>query len=328
MVPPSIHPSGERLEWVTNGAPAEVAPEALLRACRLIATTTLVARKYAEPHTRHDWMLYVVAGNLRKLGLTHEEADKVVTASARLAGEPKLADRLLEVRTTYNCGYDEVKAETKPKPFVDALRKIWRVESPIVGPDTILVEGGKLDEIVRRIETKLLESDFAIYQRDKRLVMPVRYERPQDLNVNGVKRQPGSLVLSPLKEAKLIRLMATVSKWQSGHRPVDPPPIYARTLLAQDEWPFPSLRAIVNAPTLRRDGSVLDTPGYDAQTRLLVDFDPAAFPPVPLAPAQDDAHAALEKLAHPRVGSTAQGPRHRDSVPAARPEACATGCGG
>ena len=302
MAPPSVHPSGEQLEWASFGEPSEVAPEALARSCRLLTTAVLISRHYAPPGERHDDWGLPLAGTLRVSGLSKDEADQVVTAAARLAGDTKLKDRLSEVRTTYN-RTEGVKTLDEPKELVAALKKLWKKATPVVGPDTILDEGGKLDEIVRRIEAKLLDSEFPIYQRDKRLVMPVRYERPQDLNVNGVKRQLGSLALSPLKEAKLIRLMGIVADWRSaGHKPIHPPPIYARTLLAQDEWPFPSLRAIVNIPTLRRDGSVVDTPGYDAQTRLLVDFDPAEFPPVPLAPTKDDAHAALDKLAHPLRG--------------------------
>lgn len=299
MAPPSVHPSGEPLEWTSFGEPSEVAPEALTRSCRLLTTAVLIARHYAPPGERHDDWGLPLAGTLRVSGVTKEEADKVIAAAARLANDAKVDDRLLEVRTTYN-RVEGVSVLKEPEELVAALTKIWGKPKPIVGPDTILVEGGKLTEIVDRAQAKLLERGEQIYQRGGQLFMPVRQEGPQDLN--GVKRQRGSLVLSQLREAKLIELLGRVSKWQSGQKPVDPPPIYARTLLAREDWPFPPLRAVVNAPTLRRDGSVLDTPGYDAQTRLLLDFDAKAFPPVPLAPTRDDAAAALAKVAHPLRG--------------------------
>lgn len=293
MAPPSIHPtSGERLEWATNGAPAEVAPEALRRACRLIVTTTLVARNYAAPGTRHQWMLDL-AGLFRTFGISHEEANKVVEGAARLADEPKLDDRLLEVRTTY-AHTEGVSVLKKPKAFVDALMKLW---PPVGDENTILVVGGKMDEILDRVEAKLLDSDEPIYQRGGKLVTPVRLEELPDLS-GGVKRQGGSLVLSPLGELKLGQAMGRVVKWQSRHTPIDPPPTYAKNLLARGEWKFPALRAVVNTPLLRRDGSVLDTPGFDAATGLLLDFDARAFPRVPTAPTKADAAVALEKLDH------------------------------
>lgn len=57
------------------------------------------------------------------------------------------------------------------------------------------------------------------------------------------------------------------------------------------------LAGIVNAPTLRADGSILAEPGYDEATCLLLDFRGVAFPAVPSHPSRDDALAAMEVLA-------------------------------
>lgn len=52
--------------------------------------------------------------------------------------------------------------------------------------------------------------------------------------------------------------------------PTSPPKELAEYILAMDPstWPFPSLTGIVEMPIMRLDGSVLDTPGYDAETHL------------------------------------------------------------
>jgi hypothetical protein len=62
------------------------------------------------------------------------------------------------------------------------------------------------------------------------------------------------------------------------------------------EWPeLRRLEAVVEAPTLRPDGTVLDARGYDAATGLL--YEPRAhFPPVPAHPSRDAACAAADAL--------------------------------
>ena len=58
------------------------------------------------------------------------------------------------------------------------------------------------------------------------------------------------------------------------------------------------LDAVITAPTLRPDGSVLAAPGYDEATRLL--FDTEELPaPVPTHPSPSEAAAALDFLWHP-----------------------------
>jgi putative DNA primase/helicase len=52
---------------------------------------------------------------------------------------------------------------------------------------------------------------------------------------------------------------------------MDVPPKVARRLLAKAaRWSaIPLLTGVVEAPTLRRNGTVLDQPGYDPETGLL-----------------------------------------------------------
>ncbi len=78
---------------------------------------------------------------------------------------------------------------------------------------------------------------------------------------------------------------------------IDPPLDVVRTLLARrGRWSLPLLEAQVSAPTLRPDGSVLDTPGYDEVTGLYYDPAGATFPAIPASPTRVDAEAALGVL--------------------------------
>ena len=92
---------------------------------------------------------------------------------------------------------------------------------------------------------------------------------------------------------------ANWEKWYVRTRqwiPADPPKAVAATILArQGEWTFRRLLGVIPTPTLRPDGTILDQPGYDPATRLLL-TDPPAMPPISDRPTRDDALAALELL--------------------------------
>lgn len=75
----------------------------------------------------------------------------------------------------------------------------------------------------------------------------------------------------------------------------DPPIVYARALAAKDEFALKTLLATIETPTLRPDGSILQTPGYDEATGLY--FDSAlTFPTINSNPSKDDAVAALAEI--------------------------------
>jgi hypothetical protein len=296
MIPPSLHPSNETLCVVSEGEFEHV--DNLERRVALFAVTDRLYKYLGHRGFGHDARM-AVAGLLLQSGATNEEALDVCQTLAEATGnDAKDAAVVIETTAKAIAAGEPVKGQTALAEMIDpkVVKRLseWLGAGETDDENTIVVAGGKLTEIVDRVEAKLLESDQPIYQRGGKLVMPVRQELEQDHG--GVKRERGSLVLSQLREARLTELMGGVMRWKSNHKPIDPPSIYPRTLLARDDWKFPSLRAVVTAPLLRRDGSVLDTPGYDAQTRLLLDFDLNAFPRVPTAPTKDDAAAALDRL--------------------------------
>jgi hypothetical protein len=74
----------------------------------------------------------------------------------------------------------------------------------------------------------------------------------------------------------------------------DCPHRIAETYLAREgQWRLPVLTGIINCPTLRPDGSILDLPGYDPQTGLLFDPQDTRFP---LLPREPDRAVALRAL--------------------------------
>lgn len=77
--------------------------------------------------------------------------------------------------------------------------------------------------------------------------------------------------------------------------PALPPPLVVNALIARGQWPLRHLSAVSETPVLRPDGSLLQTPGYDATTGYV--YRPSCdFPEVPDQPSKADAVAALAEL--------------------------------
>src|ERR1700682_631299 len=76
----------------------------------------------------------------------------------------------------------------------------------------------------------------------------------------------------------------------------DPPSDIAKTILARvGEWKFKTVNGVISTPTMRPDGSLLTTPGYDEDTGLIL-FAPPEMPSIPLAPSRSEAMQALALL--------------------------------
>ena len=95
--PPSVHPSGEELQW-TYGVerPTEVDEETLWRAFQLLYIACMLTRHYPPEGARHDWVL-AFSGYCKSRGLTQDEVLKLFHS----ANDPKLPDRNTEIRTTF-----------------------------------------------------------------------------------------------------------------------------------------------------------------------------------------------------------------------------------
>ena len=119
-----------------------------------------------------------------------------------------------------------------------------------------------------------------------------------------VRRDAGSVMLVGVSEPWLGEQMGRAAPWvkwsdrKKDYLPIDPPPLYPRTLLSRGEWRFPVLRGVTTAPTLARDGRIIETPGFDAASGLLLNFAAGAFPAIPEYPTQEEAADAIMRIAY------------------------------
>jgi hypothetical protein len=117
VFPGSLHPSGQRYEWVQRGTPACVTYDELVRVALLAAVAGALSHYWPGTGTRHDVAL-AAAGYLRRTGVTQEEATCIVWAAASAAGDDENGNRLEAVATTY------ARAETEPTTGLPRLEEL------------------------------------------------------------------------------------------------------------------------------------------------------------------------------------------------------------
>ncbi|MBU8544406.1 MULTISPECIES: hypothetical protein [Roseomonadaceae] len=197
-------------------------------------------------------------------------------------------DRLLFLRQMLEQGWLKIEDLQTPE-FLQSQP----AERPL-----IRISGGALPEVVQQAQEALLAKPHRVYQRGSFLV------RPGVIRL-GVGHDPhrSHLQILEIEDQALAEVLTAAACWERVDRRKDEwvsidAPLRVATILRQrrGHWRLPVLAGILSAPTLRADGTVLDQPGYDATTGLLLDFRGSQFPDVPDRPSKEDARAALGLL--------------------------------
>lgn len=315
MVPPSIHPNGERLRW--NEDPrsiAEADPAELERYCGCVAALAIVLNRYPRGSGNRDNICLALTGALIRAGYTDTEIDSWVTHIAALAGDEE-ADKRGKAAAS-RAKFDEGE-ETWGLPMLCEFLGVEPMEKALRkwlggfddgqggnGP-AITVLPGFMPQAVDAAEAALMNSGVGIYQRFDTLVrvvaLTVRVEE------EGVGRDGGALILKSVTTPWLREQFARYARWKrpgkKGPVRCDPPPDAASAYLARvGEWRLRFLQGITQSPTLRADGSVLQEPGYDVVSGLLYDPGRVQFPAIADAPSREQAEAALVTLSDPFRG--------------------------
>lgn len=105
-----------------------------------------------------------------------------------------------------------------------------------------------------------------------------------------------SVPLSWLTDRVSMHSVCKTRSKEGNWKHVPPPGGRVKAVLERGEWPFRQLDGVIEAPSLRPDGSILQTPGYDAATRSLY-VPNANFAAVPESPTHGDAVLAYAHLA-------------------------------
>jgi putative DNA primase/helicase len=206
--------------------------------------------------------------------------------------DPAYAGYAIYAHVVDNGGEDYVKRQ---------IEQAANVYTDDKGRTFIQVVGGKLDETWRATQQALIAHNCPIYVRGGRLVEPQwRWEKSSD-------DEQRQVLTARFKSYNLSRLMDVTAhravqfqKYDGRSRKlndIDPPKAVINQLLEAGYWPFPTVVGIINAPTMRKDGSLLTEQGYDKATQLWYKSSgDVQLPAIPQHPSRAEAVAALATL--------------------------------
>jgi hypothetical protein len=186
----------------------------------------------------------------------------------------------------------EEAEKTNPHPIPNGEDPDDETARPVIN-----VVSGKRHIAADQGITALVQANVPFYQRNRKLQ---RVARVKAKNMSGEEIMIPGII--PVDTAIMARELGRGALWQrydmkqKKNVPIDPPGAVAAQILSMvGEWPFKPLRGIIQCPTLRRNGTLLDTPGYDEATGLvLVDSPPIGK--LPLHPTKSQAGKALAVL--------------------------------
>lgn len=159
-------------------------------------------------------------------------------------------------------------------------------------------------QLLDAAERIFVERGVGLYQNAGRLVHLYRHD-VENVDEHEVRRAAGSLVIGDVGAARLIEYATTnISFTEERVRgrhivevPVAAPMKFAVQYLARnDKWRLPVLTGIVETPTLRADGTLIDKEGYDRESGIFFDANGAEFPPIPDAPTPEQAKKGIAEL--------------------------------
>ena len=247
----------------------------------------------------------------RNLGETDIEGLEQIISEARCYSGARLEMILKAVKTATKTSLSTLRAmlsgDDEPVSAVDHLA-LARLSIEAVGAENddrrvVHFVESELPNVVNLACQAAVDASAPLYARSTALFRPVSIEH--GTITGGVRRKEGATVLVPVDKPALVELLTALMDWrrydarrrvEDPWKPISCPPIVAETILARrGDWPFPQLRAVVSAPTLRPDGTILDQKGYDASTGILFASD-LDWPALPDRLTEADAKSALSSL--------------------------------
>jgi hypothetical protein len=173
-------------------------------------------------------------------------------------------------------------------------------------PGPMLYDMNQAMQMIDYAQSCMLAGGAQLYQTGGRLVYPVRSTQAST-DDDAVRRPSGALTIQDVKPPRMELFMIEHAPFVKLARGSEgkfvPQPATEKLaklyLNAPDLWRLPTLNGIIETPTLRADGTLLNIPGYDRRSGLLLDMGDLELPSIPDAPSRAEALAALALLKEP-----------------------------
>ena len=253
-------------------------------------------RETLAPDGREIIILYA-AGNRYAAGNAAVDIDRCKSIGARAVKVLVLE----ECQNTLIAEYLESRSVTIDDLVAMAAQNPgWSVDEEAVLPRILIrtTEHEVTDEAVAA-----LTRETNLFQRSGELVSIIADCKPKPER-SEIRRAPGSLRIRALPHGQIRRLLTLHARWQKSVtnrgkieiHDAHPPDWAVDGVATLGLWQgIRPLEGIIEAPTLRVDGSLIDQPGYDPDTGLW--FAPEKlFPPIPENPTRGQACLARDEL--------------------------------
>ena len=169
---------------------------------------------------------------------------------------------------------------------------------PATDRPTIRLVVGETERVVDEIEAALIASGRGLYRRAG-LIVAAGFDKMQTwdgdtVEVQIIEERENYALLEDIEAAAdLVKFNADEQKWMRTR-----PPMWAGQTLKQrrTKLRLPNLVGLINCPTIKANGELLDEPGYDPKTGILFDPLGVTFPRVPDRPDRATAQTALTRI--------------------------------
>jgi putative DNA primase/helicase len=294
---PSLHENGKQYCWEVLHEPDDTAlapmPAWLLALCQEPARRETVRAGNAICDGRRNVTLFTLGCSFRAKGCSEAIILAALQAMNATQCQPPLTEKEVEKIAASAAKYE---AGAGPDPTAAPAADLQDTRPVIrLGPDiTRMVDEGQAALLA-------LPHGPVLFQRARRLSLIARGVKPPQW----LHRPADAPVIIEAQAAYLDELATQAARWEKFDKrakkgeewiEVTPPSRFVQTLQARPSWPFPLLEGLIHSPTLRPDGSLLATPGYDAATGLFFDSNGTTFPSLRMHPTLDDARSALGRL--------------------------------
>lgn len=330
VAPPSLHANGKRYVWAPGKAPNEVAiADAPSWLVDLVSERTRPAARVspvgeqsplasaesfaaAEQHLKNyaaknptaagngnDDCCKVGAILLHDWALTLDEALPLARRHNLSTHNPRSEEELLEALTN-GAKYAKGTYGGKRREFESARRFAVAMRSSHL--ESSAAEGGALEPLDPGQRTTILVGPDEAAVGDA-VIAALAQSDPDLYEFNGtlgtVSRHEGTPRFVPLRpealRSRITRVCNLVRPTAQGSVPIHPPGWLAPDILSRARWPgVRQLTGILEAPTLRPNGSLLSQAGYDSESGLLLM--PGVEVQVPEGATQQEAAQAMDAL--------------------------------
>lgn len=345
VLPPSVHPSGNRYEWLEGFSPWDISvaamPKWMINELRAAydhepGDPGVWAGECPVDDERHEELASAVQAidadcdrtRWRNVGMAlhseyngHETGFLLwdswsATAAERYPGTEEARKQwgsyriregqTINIETVFQYAKEDSGWRWKPKAPTETIALDSGTEITV---PTVMVEVGELGSAIEQAEAALIESWAQergverIYQRGSALAR-VRYDREPVSIRRGVSCPDEAPVIERVAPVYLQRVLEDAARFYRPDRkgkPVRtccPQPVIQGYMQSAGHWQLPHLQAVTTTPVFRRDGTILQTPGYDLESGVYYDPCGVDYPVIPDAPNEEDALEALGEIMH------------------------------